>query len=115
LVYVVSKDDKPLMPTKRYGKVRHMLMSEKAEIISYEPFIIRLLYDTPCYVQQVTLGIDTGAKHIGLSAVSEKGIVLYKAQVTLREDIKENIDTRRALRRGRRYRKTRYRKARFLI
>jgi hypothetical protein len=62
VVYVVSKEGKPLMPTKRYGKVRHMLRSGKAEIISYEPFTIRLLYDTPGYIQQVTLGIDTGTK-----------------------------------------------------
>jgi len=114
LVYVVSKDGKPLMPTKRYGKVRYMLRSEKAEIISYEPFTIRLLYDTSGYIQKVILGIDTGSKNIGLCGVSEKGIVLYEAQVALREDIKGNIDTKRALRRGRRYRKTRYRKARFL-
>ncbi len=28
-VYVLSKDGKPLMPTKRFGKVRHLLKEKK--------------------------------------------------------------------------------------
>lgn len=39
--------------------------------------------------------------------------MIYQAQVTLRQDVKGLIDTRRSYRRGRRYRNMRYRKPRF--
>lgn len=41
-------------------------------------------------------------------------LVLYQSEVILRDDIKKKMNSRRALRRNRRYRKTRYRKPRFL-
>ena len=43
LVYVQDKNGKPLMPTKRLGKVRRWLKSDRAEVVTYEPFTIRLL------------------------------------------------------------------------
>ena len=39
--------------------------------------------------------------------------MLYQAQVSLRQDVKDLIEKRKAYRKGRRYRKTRYRKPRF--
>jgi len=65
-------------------------------------------------VQDCILGIDAGSKHIGMAVITEQGNVLYRAEAELRQDIKENIETRRRLRRARRNRKTRYRKPRFL-
>lgn len=44
MVQVVSVDGKPLAPTTRYGKVRHLLKAKKAIVISKQPFIIRLTY-----------------------------------------------------------------------
>ena len=60
----------------------------------------------------MSLGIDAGSKHIGVSASSEKKELLA-AQVDLRSDIVNLLSTRRELRRTRRFRKTRYRKVRF--
>lgn len=60
----------------------------------------------------MSLGIDAGSKHIGVSASSEKK-ELFAAQVELRSDIVKLLSTRRELRRTRRNRKTRYRKVRF--
>jgi len=58
--------------------------------------------------------MDTGAKHIGVAAISS-GSVVYQAEVKLRGDeIKGKMDQRRMYRRTRRGRKTRYRKPRFL-
>lgn len=59
------------------------------------------------------LGVDTGAKHIGIAATSENK-VLAKGKIELRDDIHKNMQTRSALRRDRRNRNTRYREARFL-
>ena len=112
MVYVLNKNRQPLMPTKRYGKVRRLLKSGKAKVIKRCPFTIQLQYDTTNYMQSVSLGIDAGSKHIGVSATTTKE-VLYEADVTLRNDIVDLLSTRRQNRRTRRNRKTRYRKARF--
>lgn len=111
-IYVLNKDGQPLMPTSRAGKVRRMLRDGKAKVVRHCPFTIRLLYDTGNIVQDVSLGIDAGSKQIGISATTET-VELYAGEVRLRDDISKNLTARREFRRGRRNRKTRYRKARF--
>ncbi|WAM33604.1 RNA-guided endonuclease IscB [Caldicellulosiruptor morganii] len=113
MVYVISKEGKPLMPTKRHGKVRKLLKQGLAKVVRREPFTIQLLYDTTTYTQPVTVGVDIGSKVAGISAITEKEEV-FSAEVELRQDIKKLLLERRELRRARRYRKTRYRKPRFL-
>lgn len=99
------------MPTERFGKVRRLLKNSLAHVVCRIPFTIQLDYDTTDYTQPVSLGIDAGSKHIGISATtSEKE--LYAADVELRNDIVDKLSTRRGLRRTRRSR-LRYRKARF--
>lgn len=112
LVYVINKHGKALMPTKP-SKARKLLKDKKAKIISYKPFTIQLLFGSTGYTQDVELGIDLGAKHIGVAIVSEDK-VLDKGEIELRQDVSENITAKRQYRRSRRNRKTRYRKARFL-
>ena len=110
MVYVISKTGKPLMPTNRQGKVRHLLKNGKAKVVKRTPFTIQLLYDSSKYTQQITLGVDAGSKTIGLCATTEKK-ELFSAEVQLRTDIVDLISTRRQNRRTRRSHKTRYRKA----
>lgn len=113
-VYVISKDEQPLMPTTRFGKVRRLLKDKKAKVIRNCPFTIKLLYEPESLiVQEVVLGQDTGSKHVGTACVANNK-VLYQSEVALRDDIKKKMDSRRASRRNRRQRKTRYRKPRFL-
>jgi len=112
VVYVLNKDGHPLMPTERHGKVRRMLRNGEAKVIRRCPFTIQLMYDTENKVQDVTLGIDSGSRIIGLSATTNCK-VMYEAEVELRNDIVELLATRRELRMSRRNRKTRYRKPRF--
>ena len=113
MVYVLNKYGKPLMPTTRYGRVRRLLRKGHAVVVDYRPFTIQLTYDTPNGVQEVSLGVDAGTKHVGLSATTKKK-VLFEAELLLRSDIVEKLSTRREFRRARRNRKTRYRKKRFL-
>jgi len=113
MVYVLNKYGKPLMPTTRYGRVRRMLGKGHAVVVDYRPFTIQLTYDTPNGVQEVSLGVDAGTKHVGFSATTKKK-VLFEAELLLRSDIVEKLSTRREFRRARRNRKTRYRKTRFL-
>lgn len=112
MIYVRSKEGSVLMPTERCGKIGYLLRHGKAHVVSRVPFVVQLDYDSTTYTQDVSLGIDAGSKHIGVSASSEKKEMLA-AQVELRSDIVKLLSTRRELRRNRRNRKTRYRKARF--
>ena len=113
-VYVLDINNRPLMPTKRFGKVRRMLRDGQAKAIHKEPFTIKLLYEPETkVVQEVMLGVDTGSDQIGTAAISNDNVV-YASEVQIRNDISKKMDARRSNRRNRRYRKTRYRKARFL-
>ena len=64
------------------------------------------------FLEQTRKTADAGYKHVGLSASTEKA-ELYASQVELRQDITDLLSARRALRRARRNRKTRYRAPRF--
>ena len=99
------------MPTHKLGKVRHLLKEGHAKIIKRNPFTIKLNYECNNYTQVVTLGIDAGSKHIGLSASTQKK-ELYCSDVELRNDIVELLSTRRENRRTRRNH-LRYREPRF--
>lgn len=111
MVYVQDIEGKPLMPTTRYGKVRRLLKTKQAVVVNLCPFTIRLTYISDSYKQEITLGVDAGTKHVGLSATT-KSKELYASEVTLRSDIVELLSTRRELRKVRRNR-LRYRKPRF--
>lgn len=113
MVYVLDINGQPLMPTERYGKVRRMLKSGKAKVVKRCPFVIQLSYTASTReIQRVSLGVDAGSKHIGISATTESK-VLYESEVELRSDITELLSARREMRSARRNRKTRHRKPRF--
>lgn len=111
MVYVQNIEGKPLMPTTRHGKVRRLLKTKQAVVVNLCPFTIRLTYISDSYKQEITLGVDAGTKHVGLSATT-KSKELYASEVTLRSDMVDLLSTRRELRRTRRSR-LRYRKPRF--
>jgi N6-L-threonylcarbamoyladenine synthase len=113
MVYVLNKYGDPLMPTTRYGRIRRLLNTGLAVVVDYRPFTIQLIYDTQNGVQEVSLGVDAGTKHVGFSATTKKK-VLFEAELLLRSDIVEKLSARREFRRTRRNRKTRYRKSRFM-
>lgn len=112
MIYVRSKEGKALMPSERGGRIGYLLRHGKAHVVSRVPFVVQLDYESTTYTQEVSLGIDAGSKHIGVSASSEKRELLA-AQVELRSNVVNLLSTRRELRRTRRNCKTRYRKSRF--
>ena len=99
------------MPTYP-AKARHLLEKGKAKVVKRTPFTIQLTYPTGEAKQPITLGVDAGSKHIGMSASTEKA-ELFACEVELRQDISKNIAERKEHRVVRRSRKTRYRKPRF--
>ena len=112
MVYIQNALGQPLMPTKDHRKVRLLLSEGKAVVVKKSPFTIRLKVRTKQYVQPITLGIDAGSKHVGVSACAEKE-ELFCAEMRPRNDVVKNLSSRRESRRGRRNRTTRYRAPRF--
>ena len=110
MVYVISIEGKPLMPCKE-AKARKLLRQNAAKIYKRNPFTIQLLFECENQTQDITLGVDAGSKHIGLSATTNSK-ELYSADVELRNDIVNLLSTRREARRTRRNR-LRYRAPRF--
>ena len=110
LVYVINKNNKPLMPCKP-AKARHLLEAGKAKIIDYAPFTIQLTWDCEEHTEPVTLGIDLGYSWIGYSAITETA-ELISGEVELRSDIKRLLEKRASYRRTRRGRLW-YREPRF--
>jgi 5-methylcytosine-specific restriction endonuclease McrA len=111
-VFVLAPDEKPLMPTTP-RRARMWLKQKLARVVKRTPFTIRLCFEPSSrYAQHVKVGVDTGSKAIGVAAVANSRVP-YQAEISLRTDIKRNLDQRRQYRRDRRNRKTRYRPARF--
>jgi hypothetical protein len=111
-LYVLDKNGKPIMPTERHGKVRHLLNDKKAKVVCLKPFTIQLLYDTEGVVQDIVLGVDIGSKKVGLSASTQDKEV-FSAEVEVRNDVPGLMKARKELRRSRRNRIKRSRAARF--
>lgn len=112
MVYVLNQNGQPLMPTENHAKVRILLKDKKAKVVKKCPFTIQLLYESTNHTQKISLGVDAGSRHIGISAATENK-VLFESDVELRNDIVDLLSVRRQNRRTRRNRKTRYRKPRF--
>ena len=110
-VFVLNMRGQPLMPCSP-AKARHLLKANKAKVKRRTPFTIQLSIATGETKQDVILGVDSGSKHIGLSATTEKTEV-FASEVELRQDISGLLADRLAFRRVRRHRKTRYRAPRF--
>lgn len=112
-VYVVGKNGLGLMPTTP-RKARKLVESGKAEVLFKVPYTIKLLYKTGANTQPTFEGTDTGSQHIGIAVTTDKK-VLSKEEYALRSTMEKRslIETRASYRRGRRYRKIRYRHPKF--
>lgn len=113
MVYVISQNNKPLMPCNN-SIARLLLEQDKAKVKKREPFTIKLTYETTNYTQGLTLGVDTGSGTIGTAVSKDNGDIVYMSEVVVRNDITGKMTQRAKYRRNRRNRKTRYRKARWL-
>ena len=112
MVYVLNHLGKPLMPTADHRKVRLLLKAKEAEVVKRTPFTIQLIHCTKEYRQPITLGVDAGSKHVGLSASTESQ-ELFAAELLPRNDVVKNLKSRREFRSARRSRKRRHRPPRF--
>lgn len=114
-VFVVDTNKHPLNPVHP-GRARILLDSGKAAIYKRFPFTIIL--KTPIQdpeVAELRIKIDPGSRTTGIAIVNDRsGQVVFAAELSHRgQSIKSSLDHRRAVRRSRRARHTRYRKAKF--
>lgn len=110
-VYVIAEDGRPLMPCSE-AKARHLLDAKRAKVKHRTPFTIQMVVPTTHYTQEVIVSMDAGSKTIGISSGTKRKELLAE-EVNPRNDVVDNLSTRREFRRARRNRKTRYRKPRF--
>ena len=115
-VFVLSKHKKPLMPCQP-ARARELLNSGQAAVYRVQPFTIILKVKELGDTQNIELKIDPGSKKSGIALVTHtqgKPKVIFAAHLEHRgQAVKDSLESRRAIRRSRRARKTRYRQARF--
>ena len=115
MVFILNRSKKPLNMITN-AEARILLRKKLAVIHKIYPFTIRLR-DNSCVSNDKAyiVKIDPGSKHTGIAITDNKDSVVMLAEIEHRGHvIKKNLDSRRAVRRKRRNRKTRYRPARFL-
>lgn len=116
-VFVLGMDGKPLMPC-RPSRAKELLKARKAAVFRRYPFTLILKGPTGKQLQPVAFKVDPGSKVTGIALVADfKGgkEVVWAAEVEHRgQVVHDALFSRRALRRGRRNRKCRYRAPRFL-
>ncbi len=114
-VFVIDSYYKPLNPVHP-ARARLLLTQGKAAVFRRYPFTIILhrVVEQP-EVQPLRLKLDPGSKTTGIALVNDaNGKVVFAAELSHRgHAINESLASRRAVRRSRRQRKTRYRKPRF--
>jgi 5-methylcytosine-specific restriction endonuclease McrA len=116
-VFVLDKNLKPLDPCHP-ARARELLSKGRAKVFKRYPLTIvlqdRAVEESVTHSHRIK--IDPGSQKTGLAIVQEEtGRVTNALEISHRgQQIKNSLESRRALRRGRRNRKTRYRKPRFL-
>ncbi|WP_268874089.1 RRXRR domain-containing protein [Duodenibacillus massiliensis] len=74
-VFVLNMRGQPLMPCSP-PKAHKLLRAGKAVPVRRTPFVIQLTVPTGETKQPITLGVDAGYKHVGLSATTAKEALL---------------------------------------
>ncbi len=114
-VFVIDTKKQPLNPIHP-GRARKLLNSGKAAVWRTYPFtiILKRAIASPLGTPN-RIKLDPGSQVTGMALVNQQtGVVFWAAELTHRGDrIRAKLARRRAVRRNRRGRKTRYRQARF--
>lgn len=115
-VPVVSVDGKPLSPTTP-SKARKLIKGKAAKPMRDKlgNFYIQMLIPTGTNIPHETVvGIDPGKLYSGMAVQTPKATLWMGHLILPFREVKKAMESRRNLRRGRRYRKTPQRKKRFL-
>lgn len=115
-VFVLDREQKPLMPCHP-ARAKELLDKKKAAVFRRYPFTIILKERVGGDKQPLAFKVDPGSKVTGVALIAnfKRGKkVVWGSEIEHRGGtIRDALLSRRALRRGRRNRKTRYRELRF--
>lgn len=113
-VFALDTEKRPQLPVHP-AVARRLLSNGQAAVWRRHPFTIILHTVLPATEKRLRVKIDPGSKTTGLAVVDDaKAVVLWAGELTHKgQEVKNKLDKRRALRRSRRSRKTRYRAPRF--
>lgn len=110
---MVDAEGRPCLPCHP-ARARKLLREGKAIIKTVVPYTIQLCKVVNNLIGSFTVGIDDGAKEVGVAVVNENTKeVVFKGIIKLRQDVSRKMLQRRQYRRIRRTRNLRYREARF--
>ena len=116
-VFVLDTHRKPLSPCHP-ARARELLRKGKAAVFRRVPFTIILKYVPKGEPTPVRVKLDPGSRTTGIALTMRrhgKDEVVWAAELDHKGlEVKTKLEKRRAVRRSRRNRKTRYRPARFL-
>jgi len=108
--FVIDVEGKALLPTHP-ARARKLLRDGKAIVEQVAPFVIRLKRTIAKPVGEFTVGIDDGAKTVGIAVVNEATEeAVFMGEIRLRQDVSRKMTERAMHRRTRRSRKTRSRR-----
>lgn len=112
-VFVIDQNKQPLNPIPP-ARARELLTKQKAAVFRMYPFTIILKHAVEnANPKPLTIKLDPGSKFTGI-AILDNDKVIWASELEHRGwQIKDSLESRRALRRSRRNRKTRYRQPRF--
>ena len=112
LVFVLDTNKVPQDPIHP-AEARKMLSAGLAAVFRRYPFTLILKEEKDTQPEPVQVKVDPGSKTTGIALVRNNKVI-FAAELTHRgQQIKDALESRRAIRRSRRNRKTRYRQARF--
>lgn len=114
-VFLIDANKTPMNPIHP-SHARKLLEANKAAVFRRYPFVLimnRVVENIITY--PIRLKIDPGGKFTGIALVNNRDEVIWGMELQHRGlAIKDSLETRSSVRRGRRARHTRYRQARFL-
>jgi len=114
-VFLIDANKTPMNPIHP-AHARELMESGKVAVFRRYPFTLimnRVVENVITY--PLTLKVDPGSKTTGISLVNNRDEVIWGMELEHRgQSVKDDLESRRAVRRGRRQRNTRYRQARFL-
>jgi len=111
--FVLDTNKRPLDPVHP-AVARKLLSNSEAAVFRRYPFTIILNSVVNTEIQPVQIKLDPGSKTTGIAILKNDKLIFVAELMHRGQTIKASLDSRRAIRRSRRARHTRYRQARFL-
>lgn len=103
-VFVVDSEGRPCLPTKP-RRARQLLDQGRAVVKQVVPFTIQLKRKIDNPVGSFEMGVDDGAKHVGIAVKNTKtNEIIFTAQVDHRQDVSRKVEQRKNYRKSRRFR-----------